>query len=108
MVIHLIMAVCDRLQKGLPVLGFVNPRLYQTASAHPAEAFQTMSVGSSCCDAGGDCCKTGYPVLDKLWNPVRHTLSLSVLVYVYSNLCCNLVEIQATIGEIRLRVLLRR
>jgi len=59
-----------RLQAGLPVLGFVNPRLYQTVAAHPAEAFQTMSSGSSRCDAGGDCCDTGYPVLDKLWNPV--------------------------------------
>jgi tripeptidyl-peptidase-1 len=60
-----------RLQQGLPVLGFVNPRLYQTAAAHVAEAFQQMSSGSSSCDAGGDCCSTGYPVLSNtVWNPV--------------------------------------
>ena len=60
-----------RLQQGLPVLGFVNPRLYQTAAAHVAEAFQQMSSGSSRCDAGGDCCSTGYPVLsNSVWNPV--------------------------------------
>ena len=50
-----------------------------------------MSGASSCCDAGCDCCKTGYPALDKLWNPVSRTLSC-----IYSHICGNLVQIEVT------------
>lgn len=58
-----------RLQNNLKPLGFLNPRIYQLASEHPEEAFQGMDQGSSRCDAGGDCCAKGYPVLPG-WNPV--------------------------------------
>ncbi len=34
---------------GLPVLGFVNPRLYQTAAAHANEALQTMNRCAKTC-----------------------------------------------------------
>lgn len=59
-----------RLNKGLSPLGFLNPRLYITAMQFPGDLFKSdMAKGSSACDAGGDCCKTGFPVLAG-WNPV--------------------------------------
>lgn len=44
----------QRLAKGLPPLGFLNPRLYTLAAQFPAELFRSdMDKGSSACDAGG-------------------------------------------------------
>ena len=43
-----------RLNKGLPPLGFVAPRLYQIAAQHPGEAFEDITQGNSrtSCDNG--------------------------------------------------------
>jgi hypothetical protein len=43
-----------RLNKGLPPLGFVAPRLYQVAALHPGEAFEDITQGNSrtSCDNG--------------------------------------------------------
>lgn len=51
----------QRLSKGLPPLGFVNPRLYAIAAAHPGEAFYDVTEGNSACASDGSCCQTGFP-----------------------------------------------
>ena len=55
-----------RLNKGLPVLGALNTRLYQTASKHTL--FYDMTQGMQCSSYPGnskcainDCCATGFP-----------------------------------------------
>eukprot|EP00007_Cunea_sp_BSH-02190019_P007550 CAMPEP_0174234830 /NCGR_PEP_ID=MMETSP0417-20130205/4466_1 /TAXON_ID=242541 /ORGANISM="Mayorella sp, Strain BSH-02190019" /LENGTH=632 /DNA_ID=CAMNT_0015313247 /DNA_START=46 /DNA_END=1944 /DNA_ORIENTATION=+ len=49
-----------RLNKGLPSLGFVTPRLYQIARDHPGEAFYDITEGNIRCSSVGFCCKTGF------------------------------------------------
>jgi tripeptidyl-peptidase I len=50
-----------RLNAGLPPLGFVLPRMYSSAAAHPGELFYDMSAGNSNCGSDGFCCSTGFP-----------------------------------------------
>jgi hypothetical protein len=45
-----------RLNKGLPPLGFVAPRMYDIAASHPGEAFQDITQGNSCTS-----CANGFP-----------------------------------------------
>jgi tripeptidyl-peptidase I len=49
-----------RLNKGLPSLGFVTPRLYQIARDHPGEAFYDIAEGNIRCSSAGFCCDTGF------------------------------------------------
>lgn len=58
----------QRLAKGLPTLGFVNPLLYQIAAQHPGEAFLDITSGNSNCSADGSCCQTGFPTAPG-WDP---------------------------------------
>jgi len=58
----------QRLNNGLPPLGFVNPRIYQVARDHPGEAFYDITQGTTSCGADGSCCATGFPA-DKGWDP---------------------------------------
>jgi len=48
-----------RLNKGLNSLGFVNPRIYDTAANHYDELFVDITTGTSNCDANGNCCSAG-------------------------------------------------
>lgn len=57
-----------RLNKGLPPLGFVAPRLYKLDAQHPGEGFYDMSEGSSSCDSAGFCCDSGFPAAPG-WDP---------------------------------------
>lgn len=45
-----------RLNKGLPPLGFIAPRIYQVAASHPGEAFEDITQGNSCTS-----CDNGFP-----------------------------------------------
>ena len=45
-----------RLSKGLPPLGYVAPRIYEIAAAHPGEAFEDITQGNSCTS-----CDNGFP-----------------------------------------------
>jgi tripeptidyl-peptidase I len=58
----------QRLSKGLPPLGFVNPRLYQIAASNPGEAFYDVTDGNSACASDGSCCSTGFPA-SQGWDP---------------------------------------
>jgi hypothetical protein len=48
-----------RLNKGLPPLGFVAPRIYQVAAMHPGEAFLDITRGNS-----GTSCANGFPAAE--------------------------------------------
>ena len=48
-----------RLNKGLPPLGFMAPRIYQVAALHPGEAFQDITQGNSCTS-----CNNGFPATE--------------------------------------------
>ncbi len=48
-----------RLNKGLPPLGFVAPRIYQTALQHSGEAFEDILQGNS-----GTSCNNGFPATE--------------------------------------------
>jgi len=48
----------ERLQQGLPPLGFLNPLLYRLAEKHP-EAFNDVVMGDNRCSASR-CCETGF------------------------------------------------
>lgn len=52
-----------RLNAGLPPLGFVAPRLYQVALAHPGEAFEDVTQGNS-----KTTCNNGFPATVG-WDP---------------------------------------
>jgi hypothetical protein len=58
-----------RFQKGLPSLGFVNPRLYQLNAANPGVLFYDVTSGNSACASDGSCCNTGFPAATG-WDPV--------------------------------------
>ena len=49
----------QRLNKGLPPLGFIAPRIYQIASMYPGEAFEDIVEGNSCTS-----CDNGFPATD--------------------------------------------
>jgi hypothetical protein len=48
-----------RLNRGLPPLGFVAPRIYALAAEHPGEAFEDITEGNSCTS-----CDNGFPATD--------------------------------------------
>jgi len=48
-----------RLNKGLPPLGFVAPRLYQVTAKHPGEAFEDITKGNSWTS-----CDNGFPATE--------------------------------------------
>ena len=48
-----------RLNAGLKPLGFVAPRIYEIAAAHPGEAFEDITLGNS-----GTSCDNGFPATD--------------------------------------------
>ena len=52
-----------RLNKGLPPLGPLGPRIYQVAAAHPGEAFEDVTEGNS-----RTSCSNGFPAT-KGWDP---------------------------------------
>ena len=56
-----------RLNKGLPPLGWVSPRLYQTAQEHPGAAFTDIIQGDNACTSAGFCCNNGFPAV-KGWD----------------------------------------
>ncbi|GMH53025.1 hypothetical protein TrRE_jg6329 [Triparma retinervis] len=53
------MIIDQRLNAGLPGLGFVAPRLYEVATKFPGEAFQDIVGGDS-----STTCDTGFPATD--------------------------------------------
>jgi len=53
------MIIDQRLNVGLPPLGFVAPRLYEIATSHPGEAFQDIVGGDS-----STSCDNGFPATD--------------------------------------------
>lgn len=57
------MVVDQRLNAGLPSLGFVAPRLWQIAQRFPGEAFEDVPDGNSKCS-----CDNGFPSA-KGWDP---------------------------------------
>lgn len=48
----------ERMEQGLPALGFLNPLLYRLAQLHP-EAFNDVVIGDNRCSAAR-CCQTGF------------------------------------------------
>lgn len=56
--------VDHRLNKGLPPLGFLAPRLWKVASQYPGEAFQDITQGNS-----QTSCDNGFPATSG-WDPV--------------------------------------
>mmetsp|Transcript_171621 Transcript_171621/g.550080 ORF Transcript_171621/g.550080 Transcript_171621/m.550080 type:complete len:819 (+) Transcript_171621:70-2526(+) len=48
----------DRLQQGMPPLGFINPLLYRLAERHP-EVFNDVVIGDNRCSVKA-CCETGF------------------------------------------------
>lgn len=58
-----------RLTYNQPVLGFINPLLYQIAAQHP-EAFNDVSTGDNRCLVHGiPCCQNGFKAT-RGWDPV--------------------------------------
>ena len=53
-----------RLNAGLPPLGFLGPRIWQVAAAHPGEAFEDITEGNS-----KTSCDNGFPATTG-WDPV--------------------------------------
>lgn len=51
----------ERLRAGLPLLGFLNPRVYEVAAKYPGAAFIDTEGGTSACNSAGTCCATGFP-----------------------------------------------
>lgn len=54
-----------RLNAGLPPLGYLGPRLYQTMRKFPGEAFQDISRGNS-----KTSCPSGFGAAKDAWDPV--------------------------------------
>lgn len=54
----------QRLNAGLPPLGFLAPRLWQVAEEHPGEALQDVPVGNS-----RTSCSNGFPSIRGGWDP---------------------------------------
>jgi len=69
----------QRLQHGLPPLGFLNPLLYKLGREHP-EAFKDITMGDNRC-ACGPCCDTGFGAA-RGWDAVTGFGSLNVDVLV--------------------------
>lgn len=57
------MLIDMRLNKGLPPLGFVAPRIYQVANKYPGEAFEDITEGNS-----KTSCDNGFPATEG-WDP---------------------------------------
>jgi len=58
-----------RLRNSQPVLGFLNPWIYQTASTNP-EAFNDIVVGENGCSANpSNCCPYSFSAAPG-WDPV--------------------------------------
>eukprot|EP00033_Pygsuia_biforma_P000625 GCRY01000736.1.p1 GENE.GCRY01000736.1~~GCRY01000736.1.p1 ORF type:complete len:611 (-),score=94.70 GCRY01000736.1:51-1820(-) len=51
-----------RFNKGLPSLGFVNPRLYQLVRDGASDMFYDVTVGNSNCPCSGLCCCVFFPL----------------------------------------------
>lgn len=67
----------QRLNVGLPVLGFVNPVLYTLLASDP-EVFHDITTGSNACSANVEsCCSVGYEA-GKGWDPVTGIGSVNV------------------------------
>jgi len=58
----------ERLSRGMPPMGFINPFLYYAAEVMP-EAFIDITIGNNrCTEFGYPCCLLGFPAL-KGWDP---------------------------------------
>eukprot|EP00871_Galdieria_phlegrea_P004372 jgi/Galph1/4936/GphlegSOOS_G3556.1 len=58
----------ERLKRGMPAMGFINPFLYAAAEIFP-DAFLDITIGNNrCTEFGYPCCLLGYPAL-KGWDP---------------------------------------
>merc|ERR1712226_1569628 len=58
------MIVDQRLNAGLPPLGFLGPRLYQVMANYPGEALESINSGNTKLT-----CETGFPATQG-WDPV--------------------------------------
>ncbi|EME26136.1 Physarolisin [Galdieria sulphuraria] len=77
----------ERLSRGMPPMGFINPFLYYAAEVMP-EAFLDITIGNNrCTEFGNPCCLLGFPAL-KGWDPAsglgsplyEHLLKLALSV----------------------------
>jgi tripeptidyl-peptidase I len=50
----------QRIEKGKPVVGFLNPLLYAVHNSTGGAAFNDITVGNNACTEQGCLCKTGF------------------------------------------------